>query len=218
MNITINKENTFILLDLDGTLLDTDYMHYEGYRDALKEYSINLLWDDFEESINIGTIESLINSFRLKKEYKSIKETKLQNMLKYKDIKFIDGAEDFLNKLIDNSCNFVIVTNTSKTLVEHFKKCLPFLNKITNWITREDYSEPKPNNESYKLAISRFYNNEKYIIGFENTINGYNAIKTVTNKNYFMANNITFRYNYIINTDINTHLIDNYKSLNNFIT
>lgn len=218
MNITISKENTFILLDLDGTLLDTDYMHYEGYRDALNEYSINLLWEDFEEAIQISSIELLINSFGLQEQYKSIKTAKLQNMLKYKHIKFIEGAEDFLNKLIDNSCNFVIVTNTSNTLVEHFKKCLPFLNKITNWITREDYSEPKPNNESYKLAISRFYNNETYIIGFENTINGYNAIKTVTDSNYFITNNITFRYNYIINTDMNTNLIDNYKSLNNFIT
>jgi beta-phosphoglucomutase len=210
MNIFEHGNNVFLMLDLDGTIIDTDYMHYEGYRDVLLEYSVTLTWKEFEEAINVTSIETLIKSYNLQDEYKNIKQQKLQNMLQYTNIKYIDGAEEFLNKLIDNNINFVIVTNTSRLLVEHFKKCAPLLNKITNWITREDYNEPKPNSESYKVSISKYYKNEEHIIGFENTINGYNAIKNICNIKYFITTEDSFSNNLISKED-NVFLIKNYK-------
>ena len=61
--------------------------------------------------------------------------------------------------------------------------------KLTNWISKDDYVNRKPNPECYNLAISKYYNNEKFIIGIENTIAGYNALKNITNIIYLQINN-----------------------------
>ena len=60
---------------------------------------------------------------------------------------------------------------------EHF----PLLNKLKNWITREDYELPKPNSECFKLAVKKFGEN-KIVIGFEDSWVGYQALKGVTDK------------------------------------
>jgi D-beta-D-heptose 7-phosphate kinase/D-beta-D-heptose 1-phosphate adenosyltransferase len=208
-NILKKGSDYFLMLDLDGTILDTDYVHFEAYRNALLEYSVDISWNNFETFINNSSIENMFKSFNLSEHYNDIKNKKLEYMLLNKNIKFIDGAEEFINNLIQNNINFVIVTNTSKKVVDHFKLILPTLNNIKNWITREDYNKPKPDPEPYKLALSRFYNNEKYIIGFENTINGYNSIKDIVDISYFITSDISFSYKSIKNENI--YFIQNYK-------
>ena len=212
-NILKEGSDCFLMLDLDGTLLDTDYMHFEAYRDVLSNYAVDLSWENFESVINNGCIENMIKSFKLEDYYNEIKNKKLEYMLLNKNIKFIDGAEDFLNDLIKNNTNFVIVTNTSLKVVNHFKNILPTLNKIQNWVTREDYNKPKPNSESYKLALSRYYKNEDYIIGFENTLNGYKALQKIANITYFITNKTSYIYNTIKKEDI--YLIQNYTHFYN---
>ena len=55
------------------------------------------------------------------------------------------------------------------------------LNKIKNWVTRENYIYQKPHSEAYELAKTLYYKNEEFIIGIENTLIGYNSIKKLQN-------------------------------------
>ena len=63
--------------------------------------------------------------------------------------------------------------NTSKS-VEIFKQKLRLLNEIKQSIYREDYKLSKPDGECYELA------KKKYIIGFEDIMIGYTALKQYT--------------------------------------
>ncbi len=40
------------MIDLDGTLIDTDYLHYEGYYNALKKYNVELCHTDYLNILN----------------------------------------------------------------------------------------------------------------------------------------------------------------------
>jgi beta-phosphoglucomutase-like phosphatase (HAD superfamily) len=74
------------------------------------------------------------------------------------------NADKFIEYIEKYSVNHVVVTNTSSENVEFFKNKLPLLNKIKNWIVREDYKNQKPNSEPYELAIKKYYKNEQNII------------------------------------------------------
>ena len=109
-------------------------------------------------------------------------------MKKYSnELKLIEGAQEFINNIIENNINYCIVTNSSYDTVELYKNNIPILNKLNNWIYRENYNKPKPSGECYELAIKKYYSNEKYIIGFENSICGLKALQQITKIIYFVT-------------------------------
>jgi beta-phosphoglucomutase-like phosphatase (HAD superfamily) len=180
------------LIDLDGTLVNSENQHYECYKEL-----IGLSKDDFDS-------KNQYNNFNYDNEIKIKKDELFQT--KIKDIKLINGALEFITFIINNNINYCIVTNTNKNNVRLYKEHLPILSKLTNWITREDYINKKPDSECYHLAISRYCKNEKFIIGIENTIAGYEALKKITDIIYIQINDNKKIFNnsdaYLIN-DLN---------------
>jgi dTDP-4-dehydrorhamnose reductase/beta-phosphoglucomutase-like phosphatase (HAD superfamily) len=209
-SILNSPPNTFFLLmDLDGTILNTDKTHYKAYKKIFDSYNIQFTYEEFEKIINESSMETFILSKNI--DLFDIKNKKLAYLLEDNDIEFIKGADLFLEHLIRCNINYVIVTNTSSNVVEHYKNCLPLLRKVSNWITREDYIYPKPNSEAYEIAIQKYYKNEKCKIGFENTLNGYESIKEMVNYHYFITNKSSYIYNKIKKEDI--YLIKDYMNL-----
>ena len=204
------NSNCFLMLDLDGTLIDTDRVHFEAYKTSLEEYNINLEWSLFENTINNSSIDNMFTKLGIpESDFDRVKEMKYSNLLKQTTIPPIPGAEKFVEACIKNGVNIVVVTNTSRKVVEHFKNCSIFLSKISNWVCREDYSKSKPNNECYSVAISKYYKNEEYKIGFENTLNGFNAIKDCVDCVYFITDISNNNYNRIQKEDC--YLIKDYR-------
>jgi dTDP-4-dehydrorhamnose reductase len=180
-----HKENVFLLLDLDGTLIDTDNLHYYCYKIALREYNIELSWDEYRK---FSVIEDRLRKLMPNEtEFQSMKQRKRELIKQTKSIQFIPGAEDLLRELLSSNTQFAVVTNTGRETVEHFKSICPLLQQISNWVTREDYKEPKPNPECYRLALQKFYTNQKYIVGIENTLSGFQALKEVTSRVYVIT-------------------------------
>jgi beta-phosphoglucomutase-like phosphatase (HAD superfamily) len=120
----------FLMIDLDGTLSDTDKVHYEAYRQTFLSYNISFTREQFDTLIHFSSIDSYIKDIGI--PITEFKEKKLNIMLCQNDISFTEGAENFLNYLITQNINFVIVTNTSLKVIQHFKECLPLLQKIKN--------------------------------------------------------------------------------------
>ena len=73
-----------------------------------------------------------------------------------------------------------VVTHSPQTLVDVLRKQHPILNTIPHWITRHDYTQPKPHPEGYLMAIKRFAGANDQIIGFEDTPRGIEALMQTT--------------------------------------
>jgi HAD superfamily hydrolase (TIGR01509 family) len=185
------NDDVFYLFDLDGTLTDTDTSHYNAYKKA----GLKMDWSEFEQAINT-------EKFYAPDEMRTLKNIFMRDEI----VRFLPGAEEFLM----NVKNHVIVTNSSKEVVESYKKQLPILNKL-NIITREEYDNPKPSPDGYALGIKRFYNNEKYIVGFENTIIGYQSIKHFTQCVYLVTNTESYCYKQLKNEKV--HFIKDYLKI-----
>jgi beta-phosphoglucomutase-like phosphatase (HAD superfamily) len=128
-------------------------------------------------------------------------------------LKLVDGVDRFIDYLIINDLNHVVVTNSSIDTIELYKSVIPKLNEIKNWVMREDYTHAKPSPECYNLGISQYYKKEENIIGFENSLSGYEALKNVTDKIYF----ITYE-EYLFYDDIKKYDLFLIKTFNDIVT
>lgn len=180
----ISSNQNFLLLDLDGTLVDSEIIQWKSYNDAFKQYGIHYSYDDFVNITHNGNIkEYIINNENISEnQYIEIKKSKQLHMKKYESsLNLIKGVDVLIDIIVKNNINHCVVTNSSKDTTEFYRNSIPKLNGLNNWITREDYNEAKPSSECYKMAINKYYRNEKYIIGFENSFAGIKALKPVTN-------------------------------------
>jgi dTDP-4-dehydrorhamnose reductase len=201
-----NKNEVFICLDMDGTIIETSIAHYNAYKKVWENNNKNFLnineWTNIIQTGNINNY--LINIFG-EKDFDRIKKEKLE-YLREEPITFSKNSDIFLKYLIENKFNFCIVTNTNKKTVELFKEKLPLLNEIKQWVYREDYNLPKPDGECYNLAKQKYYKNEKYIIGFEDSVVGYNALKHHTDLIYIFNNELVFK-------EYDCYLFDDFNEL-----
>jgi dTDP-4-dehydrorhamnose reductase len=211
INTNENTKDIFFMIDLDGTLIDSDELHYNAYKIILEKYNITLSYRDFFNIIeNEGIDKYLCDKFGSEEKNK-IKNAKQNILLQTKIINLMHNASKFIEYIYDYDINHVVVTNTNLEIVNFLKSRIPILNKIKNWVTREDYIYPKPNSESYNIGKQKYYKNEPFIIGFENTLNGYTSLKNVTDCIYIMTNIYHPSYNLLKNKD--TYLINDFNSL-----
>lgn len=164
----------FFLIDLDGTLLDSDHLHYEAWTRLLNKSP-----EEIKTIIDTIGMNEYLKQFP-DPEY--MKRCKMDELLKSTDIQLIKNADTFIQFITDNDINHAVVTHTDREIVDHFRTEVPILNQLTNWVVREDYDKPKPDPECYDLALNLYGRNDKDIIGFENSPHGLKALRNVTNR------------------------------------
>ena len=201
----VNKNKFFFMMDLDGTLVDSEIFQWKSYKDALNDFNIEYSFEEFTSICHNGDIKlHLKNNYNFTEEmYSDMKNKKKLYMHRHENLlKLIDGVDKFIDYLTDNDLNHVVVTNSSIDTIELYKRVIPKLNLIKNWVMREDYTHAKPSPECYNLAVSRYYKKEENIIGFENSLSGYQSLKNVTDKIYFITYENYLFYNNIKNEDV----------------
>jgi len=156
------------LIDLDGTLLNSDHLHYEAWAKVLDETP-----EFVEKVVKTGEYNDFLYDRELRQE-------KISEMCKFDNIELMKNADKFINFIVENNIKHAVVTHTDRRVVEHFRSKVPILNKLKNWIVREDYDQPKPNSECYRLALKLYGESDKEIIGFENSDHGIKALRGVT--------------------------------------
>lgn len=215
INTNLTAADIFFLFDLDGTLINTDRIHYNAYLQAFKKLKVKFIsYNKFIQQINTNSLELYLKqNYKLtESDFLAFKELKNENLKNVKQIKFIPGAIDILNLIQSNHLNYCIVTNTSYENVKHFQTINKRLSEFNNFITGDDTIYKKPDPSCYKLAIEKYYKNETDIIGFENTVAGAAALKHVTSKNYYiLSKNNNVLYKEFLQND--GFIINHYKQI-----
>ena len=189
------------LLDLDGTIINSELLHYKSYKLAIGKYNINI---DFEYNDYVKLvhginstfktiIKSYVNDFN---EFYKFKESIFES-LKH-ELQFIDGAKIFLNQLLEKNKKICIVTHSSKDRVAIIKSQLPLLNKIEFWVTKNTCINKKPNPECFIRAIKMFNIPFNEIIAFEDSYKGFKSLDMIPitkviiqDSNYYYYNHMT---------------------------
>lgn len=190
-----NRSELFIFLDMDGTIVDSNLAHYKAYERAFKKFNKPMInMNEWNNIIINDNIDNYLRTVFDEDLFNKVKHEK-RAMLRDENIAFTKNSDTFIKFLIQNDFNFCVVTNTRKETVELFKQKLPLLNEIKQWVYREHYSLPKPNGECYELAKQKYYKNEKYILGFEDSMVGYKALINHADVIYMYNNEPIFKNN-----------------------
>lgn len=108
--------------------------------------------------------------------FKRRKAIDLQKLILETTIHLMPGVEKFLSYLhkLEKPC--YVVTNATEQQVIAIKDSHPILDTIKSWITREQYTEPKPSPECYIKALKVHGNINAKGIGFEDSSRGLKAL------------------------------------------
>uniref|UniRef100_A0A6C0JFR3 Nucleotidyl transferase domain-containing protein n=1 Tax=viral metagenome TaxID=1070528 RepID=A0A6C0JFR3_9ZZZZ len=223
------KNTKILLFDLDGTLVDTDFIYIKVWRELLKKYNIicdKTFFDYFIKGKSDNTFMSYIDS--------SITPDKIVEISRVKDELFIDFLQNETGNqiLINGSLNFfkenkhnkiAIVTSCNKKAAQYILQYTGLTKYVDLVIASEDCSRHKPDPQPYLKAIDYFNANKEDVFIFEDSYSGYCSAKRTNVKNICLIENsnscseITntpeFKYNDYNKLNLN-NVIDFYMNTN----
>ena len=177
--ININKYDLF-LFDLDGTIINTEEIHFKAYKETLKKYGYNNEFTfidycklcHFDDITMQHFVETNLNIF-----YEKFYQTKKNIYLSYLNtsLSLINGFDTFLIELKKNNKKTCIVTHSDKETIDFILNKLPILKTINKIITKDDYKFRKPNSECYVKALTLFPECTNPI-GFEDSYKGFMSL------------------------------------------
>lgn len=181
------KKYHLFLFDFDGLLVNTEELHYKAYIRMCENRNLRLQWDFYyyaqlAHRSATGVRDQLYEQFpELNKLnwnilYEEKKNAFLQ-ILEEGATSLMPGVKEFLIALNEFNIPSCVVTNSATLLTQVIRKQNPILDSIPHWITRENYSNPKPSPECYQVAIDRFAKEKDLIIGFEDSPRGFAALQ-----------------------------------------
>lgn len=180
------SRSMFLLLDLDGTLVDSDRLHVQCYCDAIHaEHGIHVPEETLMTALQNNAIDTVLQDMGL--DVARVKTTKQALFTRREAPQLMPGADKLIAFIADHHVNHVVVTNTSREIVDYLRSKIPVLNKLSNWVTRQDYEHKKPAPDCYEKAVALYYQGEPYTIGFENTYAGYSALRSITKRIYMIG-------------------------------
>lgn len=176
------------LFDMDGLLVDTEKLHYQAYINMCAARGYQLPWNFHRYSeaahhdanaLRDQIYEEFPKLKRQEPDWKVLYEEKKQmfmELLEKGSVPLMSGVKELLNALQVANIKRCVVTHSPSSLIEKIREQNPILNTIPNWISRNDYTHPKPHPECYQIAIKKLAESQDRIIGFEDSPRGLQAL------------------------------------------
>lgn len=182
------------LFDFDGLLVNTEELHYRAYIEMCAARGFALPWDFVRYSAAAhhsaeGLRDQIYAEFPalqaqapdwsvLHKE----KNRAFCALVEKGPVPLMPGVERLLKALQAADIPRCVVTHSTQTLIDTIRRCHPLFDTIPYWITRGDYSQPKPHPEAYQTAIERYGKPGDAIIGFEDSPRGLSSLQQTSAK------------------------------------
>ena len=182
------QDYQLILFDFDGLLVNTEQIHFEAYKRMFAarghkldwtfaryclaaHYEATALRDDAYRMFE-GLTEEEPSWDVLYAEKKAI----YSELLREGHVELMPGVDEVMEALAKGNTLSSVVTNSPPDVVGLIREQLPQLEAIPHWITREQYSRPKPDPECYSVALETLAKEGDRVIGLEDTVRGMRAL------------------------------------------
>ena len=175
--------NTYnLLFDLDGTLVNTDFIYLDVWKELLNLYNISINKEFFNNFIKGKSDVIFLNYLLPQLTNEDIEKISIQKdtlfiekLTNYKEKILLDGVLDFFEKNKDRQ--IAIVTSCNKSAAEFILKKTKLDKYVDILIASEDCSKHKPHPEPYLNAIKKLNLKKEECIIFEDSYSGYCSAK-----------------------------------------
>jgi len=174
VNDYINRTYAF-LFDLDGTIVLTDTIYFNVWKEILIKYNITINEDIFKNYIQGNNDEYVKNTLLKNIHIDSNELSKMKDELFLKNISKIEvigGVYDFIKCIKENGYKVCIVTNCNKMVAKTIVSYIKIDNYIDFIISNDDVNNSKPHKEPYYNAIKKYNIDEKKCFIFEDSKSG----------------------------------------------
>jgi beta-phosphoglucomutase-like phosphatase (HAD superfamily)/choline kinase len=170
----VNNSYTF-LFDLDGTIVLTENIYYDVWKQILIEYDYTLTQHDFKTIISGNSDEFAISKLGLtnKVDLQDISSKKdelfISNLHK---IKLVEGIETVLKEIKQNGHQIALVTNCNRISCNKILEVTNLNRYFEFTVIGNECRKPKPFSEPYEKAIQKFKSANLKTIIFEDSKTG----------------------------------------------
>lgn len=173
-----------LLFDLDGTLIDSEFFHFECWNEILEESGVKLTYEDWLKNYAgvplPANAKSLIEKYNISTPLSDIierRENLTLERLKTKDVNLMPYAADVLEYFYDKNLTLALVTSSPRKDVEAIFERNGLKKYFKLIITRSEVTKSKPDPESYNVCREQLGFSHEDCIVFEDTINGIKSAK-----------------------------------------
>ncbi len=165
-----------ILLDLDGTLIDSDRAHHWTFSQVLAPYGIALSAETFERVVignnNETIMRSLVPQLDSEERLRLAMEKERLVLQNLHLITLCTGARELVKVASDAGSILAVVTNAPRenalAILSHFG----LMSSISTLVALEDTSAPKPSAAPYEEALRRLGAAAAETVAFEDSVAG----------------------------------------------
>ncbi|ERN42888.1 haloacid dehalogenase superfamily [Rubidibacter lacunae KORDI 51-2] len=168
-----------ILFDLDGTLVNTDPIHFKHWKVLLRDYGYEIDREFYDAKISGGTNEAILADI-----LPQLSPEQARDFAEYKEAQFrasgsdlqrLPGLTEMLAWVHYNNLKSAVVTNAPRANAEFMLATLDLADTFSILVLAEDAPAGKPDPAPYLIAMDKLGVTAEMTIAFEDSPSGIRA-------------------------------------------
>jgi HAD superfamily hydrolase (TIGR01549 family) len=156
------EEPTTVVLDIDGTLVDTNYQHAIAWHRALRDHGyVVQLWE-IHRHIGMGgdqIVAALIGDDGERSDGDAIREAEGEAYGELiGEVQAMHGASELLRELREDGMKAILASSAKAEEVEHYLDLLDARDLVEGWTTSADVERTKPHPDLVHAALEKVDN------------------------------------------------------------
>jgi HAD superfamily hydrolase (TIGR01549 family) len=148
-----------VILDVDGTLVDTNYQHAIAWHRALADHGHTVQLWEIHRHIGMGgdqMVAALAGDEAEERDGDSIREAEGEAYGELiGEVQALDGASDLLRELHEEGAAVVLASSAKAEEVDHYLDLLDARELIDGWTTAADVERTKPDPDLIEVALEK---------------------------------------------------------------
>jgi len=157
------------VLDIDGTLVDTNYQHAVAWYRAFREHGIVLPVWRIHRHIGMGgdQLVAALTDDRTEREHgDEIRDTETKRYFELIDeVETMDGSRELIEHLKQRGHTVVLASSAKEDEVDHYLDLLDARELVDGWTTSADVERTKPEPDLVRAALEQLGTEDAVMVG-----------------------------------------------------
>jgi HAD superfamily hydrolase (TIGR01509 family) len=150
---------TTVVLDVDGTLVDTNYQHAIAWHRALRDHGYAVQLWQIHRHIGMGgdqLVAALIGEEGECSDGEAIRDSEGEAYSELiGEVQAMDGATELLGELREDGAKTIFSSSAKAEEVEHYLDLLDARDLVEGWTTAADVERTKPHPDLIQVALEK---------------------------------------------------------------